>query len=220
MLFGTSRKLSNIDKPLNIKYRGSDINNTNSYEYLGNLIDRSVLLNTNFEKRYKKASGRIRLLKRVRQYLTVDAAEKIFNMMIVPLLTYCSLLKLPLTRTQTSLRTFMQDQAIKIIYENNANHKRNIVSIIHQRKVRCCITVWKCLHDEGCSSMKKYFDINEHNLGTRNQNCLLKLPKLRLEIGRQRFAYSGAKLYNDLPIIIRKEEIFSNFVKNVKSFSF
>ena len=99
MLFANSKKLCKIDSPLNIKYREVTINNTNSYEYLGNQIDQSVLLTINFEKRYRKASGRIRLLQTVRQYLTVEAAEEIFNMIIVPLLAYCCLLNLPLTKT-------------------------------------------------------------------------------------------------------------------------
>ena len=68
--------------------------------------------------------------------------------------------------------------------------------------------------------MKEYFQVNKHSLGTRNQNCLLKLPKLGLELGRQTFAYSGAKLCNDLPTNLRKEENFLIFTKYIKSYNF
>ena len=219
MLFATSKKLSKIDSPLNIKYREVTINNTNSYEYLGNQIDQSALLTINFEKRYRKASGRIRLLQRVRQYLTVEAAEKIFNMMIVPLLTYCCLLKLPLTKTQTLMLSSLRNRASSVIYGND-NREKKIVSILHHRQVKSCVTVRKCLDGTLCSSMKEYFQVNKHSLGTRNQNCILKLPKLRLELGRQTFAYSGAKLYNDLPTNIRKEENILTFTKYIKTYNF
>ena len=219
MLFAISKKLSKIDSPLNIKYREVTINNTNSYEYLGNQIDQSVLLTINFEKRYRKASGRIRLLQRVRQYLTVEAAEKIFNMMIVPLLTYCCLLKLPLTKTQTSMLSSLQNRASSVIYGND-NREKKIVSILHQRQVKSCVTVRKCLNGTVCSPTKEYFQVNKHSLVTRNQNCLLKLPMLRLELGRQTFAYSGAKPYNDLLTNIRKEENFLTFTKYIKSYNF
>ena len=151
MLFANSKKLSKIDSPLNIKYREVTINNTNSYEYLGNQIDQSVLLTINFQKRYRKASGRIRLLQRVRQYLTVEAAEKIFNMMIVPLLTYCCLLKLPLTKTQTSMLSSLQNRASSVIYGND-NREKKIVSILHQRHVKSCY----CSKMSGWNSMQSY----------------------------------------------------------------
>jgi len=143
MLFATLKKLSKIDEPLKIRYHDISINSTNSYEYLGNLIDQSILLNKNFEKRYRKASGRIRLLQRVRPYLTVEAAENFFNMMIVPLLTYCCLLKIPLTRTQTSLLTSLQYRATSIIY-GNAGYERKIMSIIHQRNVKTRENLYCC----------------------------------------------------------------------------
>ena len=94
----------------------------------------------NFEKCYRKASRRIHLLQKVRQYLSVEAAEKIFNMMIVPLFKYCCLLKLPLTKTQTSMLSSLQNRASSVIYGND-NHEKKIVSILHQRQVKSCVTV-------------------------------------------------------------------------------
>jgi len=182
MLFSTSKKLNAIKEPLKIKYRHTVINNTDTYDYLGNLIDQPINLAKNFEKRYKKASGRIRLLQRVRQYLTTEAAEKVFTMMIAPLLTYCCAVKISLTRTQTSSLTSIENRASRIIYGNESN--KRVPSINDQRLVKSCLTVHKCLNNETCSPMKNYFELNRHNLRTRNQNTFLKLPKLKLELGR------------------------------------
>lgn len=209
MLFGTSIKLNRISEPLKIKYRESTINNTNSYEYLGNHIDASMNLNQNFEKRRKKASGRVRLLQRVRQYLTKEAAEKVFNLMIAPLLTYCCLTKLQLTQTQQSSLQSIERCASRIIY--GPENDKKITPIYQKRNVKACLTVRKCVDENVCSPIKSYFELNEHNLRTRNQGCLMKLPKLRLELGKQTFEYSGAKLYNDLPLNIRQEANFSKF---------
>ena len=166
MLFTTLKKLSKIDSPLNIKYHEVTISNTNSYEYLANQSGQSALLTINFEKRYRKASGRIRLLQRVCQYLIVEAAEKIFNTMIVPLLAYCCLLQLPLTKTQTSVLSSLQNRASGVIYGND-NHKKKIVSILHQRQVKSCVAVRKCLDGTICSPTKGYFQVNKHSLGMR-----------------------------------------------------
>jgi len=49
------------------------INSTTSYKYLGTLLD--SYLNENFEKSYKKTSSRVRLLEKMRCYLTTEAAD-------------------------------------------------------------------------------------------------------------------------------------------------
>ena len=113
----------------------------------------------------------------------------------------------------------LQNRASSVIYGND-NREKKIVSILHQRQVKSCVTVRKCLNGTVCSPTKEYFQVNKHSLVTRNQNCLLKLPMLRLELGRQTFAYSGAKPYNDLLTNIRKEENFLTFTKYIKSYNF
>ena len=80
--------------------------------------------------------------------------------------------------------------------------------------------VHKCIHGEVCSPMKNYFELNKHKKATRNQNHLLKLPKLRLELGRQTFSYTGAKLYNDLPLDLRKQSNFNVFKNSLGSHKF
>ena len=42
MLFATSKKLNKINEPLKVKYRDTVINNTDTYDYLGNTIDQSI----------------------------------------------------------------------------------------------------------------------------------------------------------------------------------
>ena len=86
-----SEKFS-IANNFNVFYRFSIKNQVTSYVYLGNTIDSSLNLNENFDKKCEKASGRTRLLTKVRPYLNQAAVFDIFNMMIVPLLTYCSIL--------------------------------------------------------------------------------------------------------------------------------
>ena len=53
-----------------------------------------------FEDVYKRASNRLRLLVKLRDQATSDMAYKIYQMMIVPILTYSGTIKLLFTRTQ------------------------------------------------------------------------------------------------------------------------
>ena len=75
----------------------------------------------------------------------------------------------------------LQNRVDSLKYGNNACNKKT-VSILHQRQVKACIKVRKYLDGQTFSPMKDYFGTNKHSLGTRNQNHLLKLPRIRLEI--------------------------------------
>ena len=63
------------------------------------ILDENVL-QSNFNRAYKRASSRLRLLKSVREYLDINVATKIFNMMILPILSYAGPIKLTYTQTQ------------------------------------------------------------------------------------------------------------------------
>ena len=68
-----------------------------------------------------------------------------------------------------------------------------------------------------CDIFRGYFDVQEHKTKTRNNQCLLKLPKIKTEYTRKSFRFMGAKIYNDLPIDIRKTESFNDeFIKLLK----
>ena len=66
LLFGTSQRITKQTEPFKIKL--SDLTVTNEYKYFGACIDSSLNLNPNFNNCFKKASGRLRLLAKIRPY--------------------------------------------------------------------------------------------------------------------------------------------------------
>ena len=70
LLFGTTQSIAKQNEPLEIKlWHETFINNSTEYKYLGVRADSSINLNSNFNSRYEKASGRLRLLAKIRSYL-------------------------------------------------------------------------------------------------------------------------------------------------------
>jgi len=168
---------------------------------LGNHLDPSLTLDENFERSYKKATGRLNLLQKMRQYLNTDATLKIFEMVIVPLLLYSTFIQLQLTQTQQKKFNSIERKAKKVIGDN-----KNIAGLESRKTKKACKMVRKCLNGETCCNLNDYFSLNLHEMSTRNKNSLLKLPKINLEFGRKSFKYQGAKLYNDLPLTIRNSK--------------
>ena len=63
---------------------------------------------------------------------------------------------------------------------------------------------------------QNYFITKINKRTTRNTGLLIEMPIIKLEFFRKSFAYSGAKIFNSLPLDIRDEDEFNSFSKKVK----
>ena len=212
MIFGTSHTTKN--KELNITFRQNTISNTSKYKYLGVTLDQSLSMSEHTITTYKKAVGRLYLLQRPRPQLTVKAATVIFQSMLVPLFTYCSIITCQTNRTYKQKVKSLEDHARKIIFRSQPA-VYHIPSIDHLVKNRLCQNVYKCLTGDVCEHFENYFEVMTNN--TRNKNILLRLPKIRLESSKKSFFYYGAKCLNELrPEVRAAQNIkeFSNYFSN------
>ena len=130
LLFGTSQRVAKINKSFEVKFNNRNINETKSYKYLGVKVDHTLNLNSHFDKTYKKMTSRLRLLNKLRSNMTASAAASIYNMVIVPLFSYCSLLKPKLTQTQVNIILLFERRAKEIIgYKQRQKKQVNLVNI-------------------------------------------------------------------------------------------
>ena len=211
MIFGTGKRLSKTNKHLDVSFQQQPINNVSEYKYLGNVVDQHLNFNQNFDKVYKKASGRLKLLQRLRSYLTNESAYSIYTMMIVPLLTYRSTVKLNHSETQKKMLKSLERRATTVTGVK-------VPSVLNLVNREACCLVKKCLIGDVCENFNDYFVVNQHRQNTRNGGFLLKVPKVRLELGKTTFKFSGTKLYNDLPLRLRKLESYNVFCNEIKHF--
>jgi hypothetical protein len=208
MLFGTSKRLTN--KNLDIFYNEVKIIFVTSYKYLGNIIDNTLTFDLNFNSSYKKASGRLRLLEKLRPSLTLEAAIKVYLSMIIPLLTYSGTVHLNYTKTQLQKLSSIENRARKIILKDG-----NLPNILNQIKKEACAYVRKCIDGDVCQNYKSYFELITHTNNTRNNNISLRVPNVKLAFAKKSFYCTGATLYNDLPLNIRKTKDYSAYYKKL-----
>ena len=138
MLFGSSQRLKMGGNHLNVMYEGNKINFLAQYKYLGMVIDNHLNLNENFDRAYKRASTCLRLLERLRPYLTLDATIKVYVAMIIPLMTYSSTIRIPCTNTQCKKLQSLDHHANSVI-------KSNVTPIGSLLNRDICMLVKKCL---------------------------------------------------------------------------
>ena len=149
MLFGTSQKLSRLNDTLSITYRGSNIKITSHHKYLGIDIDSTLNLNSHFDRTYKKATGRLKLLGKLRSQLDVKSAKAIYTSMIVPTITYNCILQGSLTANQKHKLCSVVNRANSIIKGNHPGSV-SLPSLENETKKQTCYFVRRCIDKIVC----------------------------------------------------------------------
>ena len=82
-----------------------------------------------------------------------------------------------------------------------------------RRKYHTIIEVKRCLIGSVPEFCKYYFNRIDHNYSTSSTD--VNIPKVKLEVGKMTFQYTGAVLYNDLPSKIKQSSTFKTFKTKV-----
>ena len=181
MLLGTGQHLrkENVN-PFSVKIRDQSICYSTSYKYLGITLDPMLTLSHHLLNTYRKVSGRLRLLKRIRPSLTILSARSIYQSMILPAFSYCNTITMDLYGSfMQKLRNF-EDRANRIISNglDNTHVDQEIPSILRVRDYNVCLLAFKCINSMTCDSFKSYLSLNYHEKTTKNNGKLIRVPKL------------------------------------------
>ena len=116
MLFGTGKRL-NLLQGCQIKLSVSDspINTTTCYKYLGVHLDPTLNFETHFQKLYKKAAGRVNLLRRIRSSIDTLSAQRICQSMIMPIFTNCGYNSLGWLESRKRMIRSIETRSLEII---------------------------------------------------------------------------------------------------------
>lgn len=91
------------------------------------------------------------------------------------------------------------------------DHEVKIPYIYSEMLKQSCMFVRKCLDGNVCANFENYFEKVNHQVNTRSSNTSVKLPKVKPSTAKKSFYYFGAKLYNELPSHIKREENIQGF---------
>lgn len=212
MLFGTSKRIANVPpESRNLKLFCDEvlINSTTSYTYLGTVLDQHLNLNTDFDSKYNRASKKLGVLKKLMDFLTLDAARLLYTAVIVSALKYNSSVHLKITHTQHEKLNSIERRANIIL-------RTKTTPIFNVFQKQAVLFVKKCLDKNSVPIFNDYFLIRQHTANTRNNNISINLPKVKLELAKGSFYFMGAKFYNLLPKNVR--ESGPAFKEQVKMF--
>ena len=94
------------------------MNTTTCFEYLGVHLDPTLhfqKIETHFQKMYKKAAGRVHLLRCIRSSIDTLNAQRIYKSMIMPIFTYCGYNSLGWSESRKRIIRSIETRSLEII---------------------------------------------------------------------------------------------------------
>ena len=135
MIFGTTKRLAMLYRGLKVKYQHHTVNVTTSYRYLRVDIDPSLTFNDYFLTLYKKAAAHLLLLNKLQIQLDTKAAVTNYKSLIIPVLTYCSVLSIFDNKSRADLLKSIDSRATRIVNKHaDQAHAVTLPSIVLIKK--------------------------------------------------------------------------------------
>jgi hypothetical protein len=203
---------------------GKPLLSSNSLKILGVTIDSQLDFSNHVKAICKTVTVRLKALYRLSTILPESSKLEIVRSTIFPAIHYA----LPafaccLTQENLMILTRLQNRALRFVYnlkkfDHISEYRLNakVLSIMGVSDLQTVNLVHKILQTGKPEYLRnKLVFRQEINVRSTRQDCLLHLPKTKLETGKKGFSYFGPKKYNALPPTL-KSYSYKKFKGSVK----
>ena len=219
------RLVKKITRLPNVKINGKLLDNVNCASLLGLNLEEKLTFEAHVEKLCKKMSQRIAVLKKIRHCLPLRQRKLYYNSIIRPVVDYVSVLWTSCNKECLRRVLKLQKRAARVIL--SVNSRSSSVKLFNQLgwipfyeevNISKCLYIFKQLNGILPSYMNDIFVINSqrHSRDTRYCNFNVVCPKYNRETeGGKTFRVTSCKLWNILPVSIRKEKSIKALKRNL-----
>ena len=204
-----------------IKLQDQLIQFTTCEKLLGINVDNNLTWKTQVEQTIKKCNSLLYLLLRIKCYLNIHVRKLFFNSYILPHLDYCCTVWGNCSQHLLQEMMKFQKRAARVIldkdYDTPSTELFRLLGWMkfdERVKFKKALLVYKSLNNKCPEYMSNMFQTpqNIHSMTLRSESVnTLMVPKPNYEFSRKSFSYSGAKLWNSLPLEIQSSETILQF---------
>ena len=202
----------------NLELHSQSIEFTEVEKLLGIQIDHKLCWKTQVEQVLKKCNSLLYLLLRIKHFLNIHMRKVFYNAYILPHLDYCCTIWGNCSEYLSNSIHKFQKRAARIILDKSYDtpsaglfSELNWMKIQDRILFKKAIFVYKSVNNEFPEYLSNLLTPKTNtNLRSHTQQ-MLQIPKPRLEFFRKSFAYSGPKLWNQIPLNIRQSESVNSF---------
>ena len=223
MVISSRQKLHSLnDKTINVNVEGVKINQTDHSKALGLNIDENLSWKEHIHAVSKKVASSIGALKRIRPFISMHTAIKIYKGLIEPHFDYCSVVWDGSSQQLSEKLQKLQKRAARVITESSYNtnssyllNSLNWDNLSVRRTKQKANLMYKCVNKLAPNYLCNMFTPRALSFDLRDASQKLCLPKPRTDCLKRTFSYSGASVWNDLPEDIRATKSLRNFKRRI-----
>ena len=200
---------------------GSYLKISSEVHNLGVILDSTLSFSPYISASIAHGYQLIRNISVIRKYLSKDDLKTLVNSIIIAKVDNCNSLLYGVSMYDSDKLRKFQNSCARLIYQKRKNdHVTGILRELHWLpseariifKILCY--VFKCLHDLAPVYLTELISIR------RDHSLELVVPRTRSKIGDRAFACAGPRLWNALPVDIRKIGSLDCFKSHLKHFFF
>ena len=173
---------------------------------LGVQIDEHLTSTRDVENKSIKIASAIGDLKRVRQFIDTNTAQKIYETLIQPHFDYWNTVLDGLNVILSDKLQKLKNRAMRAITKSSYNASSNEIlsklgwnEITTRRRKHKAILMFQTFHDLTPPYLHLLFDFGSKGYNLRNIENTLFVPKLRTNYGKRASNYERSRLCNELP---------------------
>ena len=222
MFVASAQKQSYIqDRSPEIKVGSTKIEVSNKEKLLGVVIENTLNWSSHVDKTIKKCNSLLYLLGRIKIFLDLPTRKLFFNAYILPHLDYCNSIWGNCSNELLEKVVKFQKRAARVILDKDFDtpslelfQQLGWMRFDERVLYKKAILMYKSLNNLAPSYLSNKFTYvhDIHNLDLRStRNQTLHVPKPNLEMYRKTLAYSGPKIWNNLPESVRTAPTLGSF---------
>ena len=229
MLIGSRQRLSTFrEEDISLSIDGLVLNRTSEAKCLGVMIDNNLTWRYHIENIKKKISCNLGILKKIKHILSQNYLKIIYKSIVEPYFNYCCLVWDGFDEVLADKLQKMQNRAARIITGAPYTSVRTSeifkelgwVPLAESRLQQKAIMMFKIVNGLAPPYMREMFHshIGSDSYSLRCSAKNFQLPKVRTDVYKTSFAYTGAKLWNSLPDSLKEEHSLIRFKKRIKHY--
>jgi exonuclease III len=223
MLMSTSQKRSHMkEAKLVVNVENMELDICNSHRLLGVHVNNVFSWDEQVKDVSKTVNYYLSVFKKMRKYLPERARIAYCNGCILSHIDYCNTVWGNTTVANTDKLQRLQKRAARMIFDDYTSlpyelySKLNWLPFTKRVEHNKAVMVYKCLNNNMPTYLSNLFEYQRntrYNLRSEEREQLV-VPKPRLELYiKQSFSYSGAKIWNSMPVSVKNSDSVQVFKK-------
>ena len=203
---------------------GECIRFVNNAKNLGTYIDNSMTMNYQVQKLVSSCFSTIRLLSRIKGFLTTEQLQWMVCSLILSRIDCCNIMYYGVSAENIGKMQRVQNSAARLackvgsydkVKSEDLLHKLHWLRIRERIAYKVLVTVHKCVNGNAPINVKNLVSLSQSN---RLKN--LEVRDYKSSYGERAFSVCGPRLWNSLPSKLRMVDEIEDFKSDLKTFLF